>query len=231
VNDPVSDNGAVPVDGSGNAVQYYKKEFWTNENLNYSRPHLRMEKAARIIKAIAQGKDRSLLDVGCGPATMMRLLPPNVRYYGIDIAIHDPAPNLMEIDLVENPVGFGDKKFDIVLAQGFFEYVGEVQSKKLAEISKIINPGGKFITSYVNFGHRQKDVYWPYNNVRSLDSFEQSLTRNFKIEKSFPSSYNWNHHAPRRRLLKTINLHLNINVPVLGSMLAVEYFFVCSPRA
>jgi len=67
--------GAVPGDGAGNTVRYYKKEFWTNENLNYSRPHPRMEKAARIINTLAQGKERTLLDVGCGPAALMRLLP------------------------------------------------------------------------------------------------------------------------------------------------------------
>ena len=228
MNDPASGKRVVPGDDAGKAVQYYKKEFWTNENLNYSRPHLRMEKAARIIDTLAQGKERTLLDIGCGPATLMRLLPPNIKYYGIDIAIHDPAPNLIESDLLENPIRFDDKRFDIVLAQGFFEYVGEFQSKKLSEIPRLLNPDGTFIASYVNFRHRHKDVYWPYNNVQSFDSFRESLTRNFKVDRFFPSSYNWNHHAPRRKLLRTINLHLDFNIPLIGPMLAVEYFFVCS---
>ncbi len=230
MNDPASGKGTVPGDGAGNTVRYYKKEFWTNENLNYSQPHPRMEKAARIINMLGEGKERTLLDVGCGPATLMRLISPNIKYYGIDIAIHDPAPNLIEADLLENPIRFDDKTFDIVLAQGFFEYVGEFQSKKLAEISHLLNPNGTFIVSYINFRHRHKYVYWPYNNVQSFDSFHQSLTRNFRIDRFFPSSYNWNHHAPSRRLVRNINMHLNVNIPLIGPMLAVEYFFVCSPR-
>ena len=230
MNDPASGKSAVPGDRAGNTVRYYKKEFWTTENLNYSRPHPRMEKAARIINELARGEERTLLDVGCGPAALMRLLAPNIKYYGIDIAIHDQAPNLIEADLLENPIRFGDKTFDIVLAQGFFEYTGEYQSQKLAEISQILNPNGTFIASYINFSHRHKDVYWPYNNVQSSDKFQESLARSFKIDRSFPTSYNWNHHAPHRKLIRSINMHLNFNIPLVGPMLAVEYFFICSPR-
>ena len=47
----------------------------------------------------------------------MPLLRPNIQYHGIDIAIHDPAPNLIEADFLEVPIQFGDKHFDIILAQ------------------------------------------------------------------------------------------------------------------
>ena len=73
---------------------------------------------------MAQGKTYDLLDVGCGPATLMHLLDQNISYHGIDIAIHEPAPNLIEADFLENPISFHGRKFDIVLAQGIFEYVG-----------------------------------------------------------------------------------------------------------
>jgi hypothetical protein len=108
--------------------------------------------------------------------------------------------------------------------------MGEFQSQKLAEISKILTADGTFITSYVNFGHRHKDIYEPYNNVQSLGDFRASLARNFMIGRSFPTSYNWNHHAPRRRLLRDMNMYLNFNVPLVGKVFAVEYFFICSPR-
>ncbi len=77
---------------------YYKRDFWIAENLNYAKPHYRLEKAARIVNKLARGQNRTLLDVGCGPATLKHLLGGNIQYHGIDIAIHNPAPNLREVD-------------------------------------------------------------------------------------------------------------------------------------
>ena len=37
--------------GVGNTL--YKKDFWRKENLNYSRPHYRMEKVSRLINRLA----------------------------------------------------------------------------------------------------------------------------------------------------------------------------------
>lgn len=228
MNDSASNKGTVPEDGAGNTL--YKKDFWDEENLKYSRPHYRMEKAARLINRLAQGQQRTLLDVGCGPATLRSLLKPNIQYYGIDIAIHDPAPNLIESDFLEEPVRFNDKRFDIVIAQGVFEYVGNFQSQKFAEIAQLLNKDGIFVVSYVNFDHRHRDVYWPYSNVQPFKDFRRSLAQHFKILRYFPTSYNWNHWEPGRKLVRAANMHINVNVPVIGPVLAVEYFLICSAR-
>ncbi len=127
--------GVVPVDSAENAVQYYRRDFWSKENLKFSRPHYRMEKALRIIKNIARDRECDLLDIGCGPAALMHLLPPNIHYYGIDMAIQEPAPNLIEADIIRTPIEFAGKKFDIIIAQGLFEYVPDVQSQKFSEIA------------------------------------------------------------------------------------------------
>jgi SAM-dependent methyltransferase len=208
----------------------HKKGFWSQENLKYSKPHHRLEKSARIINRLAQGEECALLDVGCGPATLMSLLRPNIRYYGIDIAIHAQAQNLVEADFLEAPIKFGDKTFDIVVAQGVFEYVGDFQARKFAEISQLLNAGGIFIVSYVNFGHRNRNIYWPYSNVQALGDFRRSLACYFKIRRSFPTSYNWSHLEPNRRLVRTANMYINFNVPFVSRVLAVEYFFICSKR-
>jgi SAM-dependent methyltransferase len=227
MSDSVSNRSIMPGDGAENVL--YKKDFWREENLKYTRPHYRMEKAARLINSLAGGQERTLLDVGCGPATLGSLLKPNIRYHGIDIAIQEPAANLIEADFLESPIQFGDKKFDIVIAQGVFEYVGEHQSQKFAEIARLLNKDGIFVASYVNFDHRQKDVYWPYSNVQSFGDFRRSLTGNFRIRRFFPTSYNWNHWEPGRRILRAANMHIKFNVPIVGPALAVEYFVVCSP--
>ena len=226
MNDPAGGESLVPKESTGNTL--YKKDFWSKENLQYNRPHYRLEKSARIVNRLARGKKLALLDVGCGPAALMPLLQSNIEYYGIDIAIHDPAPNLIEADLANTPIRFDDKRFDIVIAQGFFEYMGTFQAQKFTEISQLLNDGGIFIVTYVNFGHRDKDIYWPYSNVQALNDFRQSLAQYFEIKRSFPTSYNWQHNEPNRKLIKAANKYLsNINFPFIGPVLAVEYFFIC----
>jgi SAM-dependent methyltransferase len=227
MSDP-GNNGTIPGGNPDSAIQYHKKDLWKEENANFGRPHYRLEKAARIVNKTARGKRSALLDVACGPATLSRLLAPSIEYWGIDIAIQAPAPNLLETDLLENPIRFGDKRFDIVLAQGFFEYAGDFQSQKFAEIAQLLNESGIFIVSYVNFGHRERNIYWLYNNIQPLDNFRESLARHFKIRRSFPTSHNWKHTEPNRKLVKTINMHFNANIPFISPIFAVEYFFICS---
>lgn len=222
--------GDGPVSGGNISKKLQKKEFWSAENLKYSRPHYRLIKSARIINKLAGDKRCALLDVGCGPAALMPLLRPNIQYYGIDIAIHDSAPNLIEADFLEAPIQFADKRFDIVLAQGVFEYMGDFQAQKFAEIAGLLNGGGVFVVTYANFDHHRKYIYSPYNNVQPLDDFRQSLAQYFEIRRFFPTSYNWNHSEPNRKLLRAANMNMNINIPFVGRMLGVEFFFICSAR-
>ncbi|HXT87965.1 MAG TPA: class I SAM-dependent methyltransferase [Trebonia sp.] len=209
---------------------YYKKDFWSKENIKYAEPHFRMRKVARLIRSRARGKQCDLLDLGCGPAALAKILPPNINYHGIDISIPEPAPNLIEADILEKPIDFRGMKFDYVVAQGLFEYLGEHQSQKLAEIAATLTQQGKFILTYMNFDHRQRAIYWPYSNVQRPTDFQRDLNRYFKVEQRFAGSHNWNHGFPRRRVIRMPQEHLNIYVPVVSPRLAVDYFYVCTPR-
>jgi cyclopropane fatty-acyl-phospholipid synthase-like methyltransferase len=208
----------------------YKKDFWDEENLRYSEPHFRAQKVARIINKLADGKECDLLDVGCGPGSLRHLLPDNIHYYGIDIAIHEPAPNFIEADLLESPIKFNDQQFDIIVAQGAFEYFGAVQAQKFAEIREALTSDGRFILSYWNFGHRNPRMHQPFNNVQPMDEFRSSLANYFDIISSFPASHNWRQNMSDRKLLKLVNMHLNANIPIVSPKLAVEYFFICSQQ-
>lgn len=214
---------------STGGVKYYKRDFWSTENLKYSEPHFRMGKVARIVRGLARGQQSSLLDLGCGPAALASLLPSNVDYYGIDISIPEPAQNLLEVDLVEAPIGFRGMKFDLVVAQGFFEYMGEYQSQKFAEIAAVLKNDGKFVLTYMNFDHMHRSIYWPYSNVKSPGDFRRDLGRYFRIERRFAGAHNWHQGHPNRRLLKLSQAHLNVYVPLISPKLAVDYFYVCSP--
>ena len=218
-------------DGRNGAVKYYKRDFWSQENLKFTRPHFRLQRSAAIVNKLGRGKERDLLDVGCGPGALAKLLDSNIHYYGIDIAIQEPAPNLIEADLLQGPIKFDDKQFDIVVAQGLFEYLGKFQSEKFADISHLLRPDGRFVVTYQNFGHRNKQIYWPYSNVQPLSDFRASLARYFRIDRSFPVAHNWNHGSPQRRWLQVIEMPINLNIPVISPVLATEYFFICSPRA
>jgi SAM-dependent methyltransferase len=213
-----------------NGVRYYKRDFWSRENLNYAQPHFRLEKAARVVNRMAGGKRCDLLDVGCGPATLGRLVDENISYHGIDIAIHEPAPYLVEADFLETPISFRGRKFDIVVAQGIFEYVGTFLAGKLAEISDLLADGGKFLASYVNFHHRQPLIYDPYSNVQPLRDFRGSLASQFRVHRYFATSHNWKHSEPSRVLLRAMQMPLRLNVPLVSRVLAVEYFFICSSK-
>jgi SAM-dependent methyltransferase len=222
-----TEGGTIPQD---DAARYHKKDFWSKENLNFSEPHYRHEKTAQIVGRLAEGRACTLLDVGCGPAALMRPLPPNVQYYGIDIAIPDPAPNLREADFLETPISFGDRQFDFITALGFFEYVGDFQSQKFSEIAQLLKKDGKFIVSYWNFGHRKASVYWAFSNIQPVEEFRNGLAAYFDIDKCYPASHNWKHGWPGRKLNRAINRHVNMNIPFVSPVLAVEYFFICSRR-
>ena len=162
----------------------YKRDFWSQENLKYTQPHYRMRKVARVVNRFAGGKACRLLDIGCGPATLRSLLDPNIAYYGIDIAIPQPSPGLVERDLLQEPIGSDHAPFDLIVAQGFFEYMADAQSQKFAEIADLLAPDGRFVVTYVNFDHRRPAHYTPYSNIQAPGEFQRSLTRHFAVEES-----------------------------------------------
>ena len=154
-----------------------------------------------------------------------------MRYHGIDIAIREPTPNLIQADLLEQPIRFGDKRFDIVLAQGFFEYASKYQDQKFAEIKQLLKKNGVFLVSYVNFGHRKKFIYSPYNNIQPIQIFRRSLARQFNVKTYYPTAHNWNHTEPRRNFIKASQMNLKLNVPLVSPLLAIEYLFICTVPA
>jgi len=50
------------------------------------------------------------------------------------------------------------------------------------------------------------------------------------VDRFFPVSHNWKHGHPSRKLVRAANMLVNVNIPFLSPVLAVEYYFICSPR-
>jgi SAM-dependent methyltransferase len=216
----------------GRTGRFSQKDFWLVENLRYAQPYFRLEKCARIVNKLAHGKCCELLDIGCGPATLGRLLQENVHYFGIDIAIHDAAPNLREVDFAREEINFDNKDFDVVVAAGVFEYLGALQSRKFSEIRNLLRRNGKFVVTYTNFEHVNDKLvnHSIYNNIQTIDAFKASLESFFHIDRWFPSSHNLHCSEPRRKYLKNIQMPLELAIPIISRKLAVNYFFICSLR-
>jgi cyclopropane fatty-acyl-phospholipid synthase-like methyltransferase len=210
--------------------RFYKREFWQTENLKFVTPHFRLVKVARIVRQIALGRRCDLLDVGCGPAALSRLMPANVRYHGIDIAIQEPAANLIEMDFLDERISFRGQSFDLIVSQGVFEYVGRFQSRQLKEISDLLRDGGIFVVTYTNYAHRQKAPYWAHNNIRQPAEFRRELEQYFRVEKCFPSSYNWKQLHPSCTLIRWLQARLDVTIPVISTLFAVDYIYICSVR-
>ena len=217
---------------SSDTGKFFGKDFWITEaNKYYRRPYLRLEKCARLVISLAGQNECDLLDIGCGPAALQQLLPSHVHYYGIDLAIHVPQANLLEVDITQKPIGFGDRKFDIAVATGLFEYMGQLQKQKMSEIRDILKERAKFIVSFTNYNHQHALVdYAPYNNVMSIEDFKRDLELFFHVDCYFPTFYNWNGTEPRKWWSRGIQKYVNVKVPFISRRLSVSYFFVCSPK-
>ncbi len=209
---------------------YRDRDYWIVENSIYAKASFRLMKCARAINQLAGDRECALLDVGCGPAALRPLLNPNIRYYGIDIAIHEPAAHLKELDIARQPIDFDGRRFDFVAALGFFEYMGDQQNRKLEEIKAILKDDGKFIMSYINFGHFHRKVWPNYNNVQSIAEMREGLEDVFQVDTWFPASHHLRQKQPGRHALPALQMHVSWNIPVISPLMAVEYFFICSPR-
>lgn len=221
----------LPEAGVAGTAQHYKRDYWNSESAKFSRPWYRVQKTGQLINKISAGRGScTLLDIGCGPAALAGVLRPGIEYFGIDIAIQEPAPNLREADLLQTPIAFGGRTFDLITALGFFEYMADAQSRKLAEIAGLLSDGGTFIVTYTNFGHRKRYVFPAFSNVQPLADFRRGLERHFTVERCFPASHNWKHSQPDKPLVRAVNMRVSANIPVISPMLAVDYFFVCSAR-
>lgn len=209
---------------------YQSRGYWIEENLRYKHVYFRTVKIAHIINRLSRGKQCDLLDIGCGPETLSTLLEPNINYFGIDIAIHSPKQNLIELDIVHNPIEFREKSFDFVVAAGLFEYLGDQYEKKYSEIQRLLKPGGKFIVTYMNMKHCTKPYFPTWNYITSIERFKADLRKYFHVYHSFPSYYSNQPGDLTGSMIRKLQLHLNVNIPLLADKYGVNYIYITGPK-
>jgi ubiquinone/menaquinone biosynthesis C-methylase UbiE len=101
----------------------------------------------------------TILDVGCGPAEMVRdLLNRNCEFWGVD-----PSPRMIEICLEKysgnnkahfrlgeaERLEFPDASFDAVLCMGVIDALDNA-SQAVSEMVRVLKPGGSLIISFSN---------------------------------------------------------------------------------
>ena len=221
-------HGGVLLNENG---KIYKRKFWSEEYPHLLHPSFRLEKIGQIVNSMAtNGRIYRLLDVGCGPARLSNLLKKNINYFGIDIAIHDPATNLLELDILENEINFGDMQFDMIVASGLFEYMAGSQRQKFYEIGKIMKESGKFIVTFGNLKWYQGNIPAYWNNIMPIEKFKADLREYFHIDRFFACSHFRNGYGSTRKFTRYINMNLNVYIPLISPRLTQDYFIICSKK-
>lgn len=134
------------------------ERYWNSNTLRFNLVHQRLIIIRSLIDCIPRPLTQ-LLDVGCGLGTMKQLLPETVEYFGIDIASdviklkNDPA-HFEVVDLNGLPQCFGERKFELAICSGIFEYIQYPKTFLRFLSDKIIN-GGYLIITYNNRQHYQ----------------------------------------------------------------------------
>lgn len=130
--------------------------YWDERGLAFQKVHHRLRIIREMFDRIP-GPVTTVLDLGCGPATLRQVLPPHVEYFGVDFAaaiveaFADPA-HFEVADFNVNPSCFDTKTFDVLICSGIFEYVRDPH-RFVELLERKATIGGHLILSYTNRQH------------------------------------------------------------------------------
>jgi len=208
------------------AAAYWNRRIWDFDQL-----HPRLILIRNLIDTILKPGSQ-LLDVGCGAATFRRILQHDIEYFGVDIAgdaiesFHDPI-HFEAIDFNVNPECFSDKKFDIVVCSGVFEYVQQ-PDRFIEFLGQKLVDAGHLILTYTNRQHYLSVRNWlrggfddnadPHSNSPTIPQAVDLLAANgFKISRHVA--------VTNRRKRQLPFLHRYYQFPF--NALFRQYIFLC----
>ena len=110
---------------------------WSAE-MNYE--NLFLERIKTLFSYIDTSKINSIMDLGCGNQWAREILPSNIEYIPVDAIKHASTTIVKDFNNGE----FFDKKVDLSLCSGLFEYIYDVKSL----IEKICKNSNYVLASY-----------------------------------------------------------------------------------
>jgi SAM-dependent methyltransferase len=162
-------------------VGFYDEVFQRNQGIQCKWHH---HKFRRIIVEI--GSVSGHLDFGCGPGTLIHLLPSGISAVGVDIAAPqvayaekryaDSGKEFIQIESSRLPFEAGT--FDSVSCVEVVEHLElELTRKILAEFIRVLRPGGKLILTTPNYGSLWPVVESMVNRLSKVSYEEQHITK------------------------------------------------------
>jgi SAM-dependent methyltransferase len=138
----------------------------------------------------ADGRERRILDLGCGTGTMLKYLSRYGRAQGVDMdegavqfcherGVHDVQ------QVGEMPLPFDDGTFDLVTALDVVEHI-EDDRAALRELHRIIRPGGMLMISvpaYRFLWGAQDEISHHKRRYTASEVRERTLEAGFKIRR------------------------------------------------
>ena len=173
------------------------EQHWSLRARAFDRIHPRLKLIANLVNDLPE-PNQTLLDVGCGPAALRRAIGSNIEYFGVGIVSgiigeHDDPAHFAICDLNHDLECFGNKKFDIVVCSGIFEYIHD-PDRFMRFLSLKMSEHGHLIISYENRQHYRCLPSWlrgelphytdPHFNFMTIPQMKRLLARyEFQIRK------------------------------------------------
>ena len=136
--------------------------YWNERSPDFHVVHARLRLIGELVAPLAGV--RTVLDVGCASGALRSVLPPTVEYFGIDlarsvIAAHGDPSHFEVADLDGAPNPFGERRFDLLVCSGVFEYVND-RAGFMRMLARKAAPGGWLVLSFTNHQHRKDGLGW-----------------------------------------------------------------------
>jgi ubiquinone/menaquinone biosynthesis C-methylase UbiE len=162
-------------------VGFYDEVFQRNRGMQSKWHHHKFRRIVQEIGSVAKH-----LDFGCGPGTLVHLLPSAISAVGVDIAAAQisyaeqnyacPEKQFVQIESSELP--FGDATFDSISCIEVVEHLElKLTRAILAEFIRILRPGGKLIITTPNYGSLWPLIETAVNRVSDVSYEEQHIVK------------------------------------------------------
>lgn len=131
----------------------------------------RYQQILKTVSSLGLSSNSKILDVGCFPLHLFHdLEKKGYKVYGVS-SVHEPTkhPNVKVCDLENDPIPFEPDQFDLVIFTEVFEHLHSSPQKVVAEIKRVLKPGGYLIFTTPNVLRFQniinlivgKNIYFP----------------------------------------------------------------------